>query len=73
MILPVANSPTRQGTRFIKNSLSGTDDRVKEFNGVFDKLMQEFRDSAIGNTLVVVHRIWGLLTLAHHSGRLGPH
>ncbi|KAF8342414.1 WD40 repeat-like protein [Amanita rubescens] len=45
-------------TRFIKNLLSGTDDRVKEFNGVFDKLMQEFRDGAIGDTLVVVHRIW---------------
>ena len=44
--------------RFINNLLSGTDDRVKEFNGVFDKLMQEFRDSATGDTLVVVHRIW---------------
>ena len=54
----MANSPTCQGTRFIKNLLSGTDDRVKSFNDVFDKLMQEFRNSATGDTLVVVHRIW---------------
>ena len=54
----VANSPACQGTRVIKNLFSGTVDRVKEFNGVFDKLMQEFRDNAEANTLVVVHWIW---------------
>ena len=31
---------------------------MKEFNGVFDKLMQDFRDGATGDTLVIVHRIW---------------
>ena len=38
--------------------LSGTDKRAKEFMGIFGKLTQELRDSAIGNTLVIVHRIW---------------
>jgi hypothetical protein len=31
---------------------------VKEYNGIFDKLMQEFRDSATGDMLVVVYRNW---------------
>ena len=31
---------------------------VQDYNDVFDKLLQEFRDRAAGNTLVVVHRIW---------------
>ena len=31
---------------------------VQDYNDVFDKLLQGFRDRAVGNTLVVVHRIW---------------
>ena len=50
-----------QGTRFRKNLLSETDDRVKAFNDAFEKLMQDFRDRAAGDTLVVVHRIWDYL------------
>jgi len=31
---------------------------VQDYNNVFEKLLQEFRDRAAGDTLVVVHRIW---------------
>ena len=31
---------------------------MQDYNDVFDKLLQEFRDRATGDTLVVVHRIW---------------
>ena len=31
---------------------------VQDYSDVFDKLLQEFRDKAAGDTLVVVHRIW---------------
>ena len=31
---------------------------MQDYNNVFDKLLQEFRDRAAGDTLVVVHRIW---------------
>jgi len=31
---------------------------VQRYNHVFDKLLQDFRDKATGDTLVVVHRIW---------------
>jgi len=31
---------------------------VQDYNDGFDKLLQEFRDKAAGDTLVVVHRIW---------------
>ena len=31
---------------------------MQRYNNVFDKLLQEFRDRAAGDTLVVVHRIW---------------
>jgi hypothetical protein len=41
---------------------SETDTRVQCYNDVFDKLLQEFRDRAAGDTLVVVHRIWEDLT-----------
>ena len=61
----MANSPARQGTRFIKNLFSGTDDHTKDFNSIFNKLMQEFRDSAVGDTLVIVHRIWEHLEALH--------
>ena len=36
---------------------SKTDRLVQGYNDVFDKLLQEFRDRAAGDTLVVVHRI----------------
>lgn len=41
--------------------ISETDDRLKIFNTNFDKLLQDFRDRATGDTLVTVHRIWGRL------------
>jgi hypothetical protein len=47
-----------QGTRLLKNFISETDARVKCYNDIFDELLQQFRDKAVGNTLVVVHRIW---------------
>ena len=31
---------------------------VQDYNNVFDQLLQEFRERAAGDTLVVVHRIW---------------
>ena len=31
---------------------------AQDYNDVFDKLLQEFRDRAAGDALVVVHRIW---------------
>ena len=37
---------------------SQIDTLVQGYNDVFDKLLQEFRDRAGGDTLVVVHRIW---------------
>lgn len=47
-----------QGTRLLKNLISETDARVRNYNNVFDELMQQFRNKAAGDTLVVVHRIW---------------
>ena len=56
-----------QGTRLLKNFISETDARVRNYNDVFDELMQQFRNRAAGDTLLVVHRIWegikGLETL----------
>jgi hypothetical protein len=56
-----------QGMRLLKNLISETDARVRNYNNVFDELMQQFRNRAAGDTLVVVHRIWegikGLETL----------
>ncbi|KAF8157858.1 hypothetical protein B0H34DRAFT_768765, partial [Crassisporium funariophilum] len=58
-------------TRLLKNFISETDEAVKRYNGVFDELLQQFRDRAAGDTLVVVHRIWesmkGLDALAEDS------
>jgi hypothetical protein len=65
-----------QGSRLGKNLISDTDDRVKDYNDVFDKLLQEFRDRAAGDTMVVVHRIWrtvedlGESVLTYSSSRL---
>ena len=39
-----------------------TDELIQGYNDAFDQLLQEFRDRAIGDTLVVVHRIWKDLT-----------
>jgi hypothetical protein len=47
-----------QGMRLLKNLISDTDSRVKDYSDAFDKLLQQFRDRAAGDTLVVVHRIW---------------
>ena len=47
-----------QGMRLLKNFISETDARVKCYNDIFDELLQQFRDKAAGNTLVVVYRIW---------------
>ena len=47
-----------QGTRLLKNLISETDARVRKYNSVFDELLQQFRNRAAGDTLVVVHRIW---------------
>ena len=44
--------------RLLKNLFSETDTLVQRYNDVFNKLLQEFRDRAAGDTLVVVHRIW---------------
>ena len=35
---------------------------MQDYSDVFDKLLQDFRDKAAGDTLVVVHRIWEDLT-----------
>ena len=52
---------------------SETDDRVKAFNDAFEKLMQEFRDRAAGDTLVVVYRIWDHLdTLREFRSQTTP-
>jgi len=37
---------------------SETDELIQGYNDAFDKLLQEFRDRAAGDTLVIVHRIW---------------
>lgn len=47
-----------QGTRLLKNLISDTDTLVRNYSNVFDELLQQFRDRAAGDTLVVVHRIW---------------
>jgi len=47
-----------QGTRIVKNLLSDTDERVRTYNNAFDSLLQQFRDRATRDTVVVVHRIW---------------
>ena len=47
-----------QGTRLLRNFISETDARVKCYNDIFDELLQQFRDKAAGNTLVVVNCIW---------------
>lgn len=44
--------------RLLENLISETDARVQNYNAVFDQLLQQFRDRAAGDTLVVVHRIW---------------
>ena len=45
--------------RLVKNLVSSkAKTLVQDYNDVFDKLLQEFRDRAAGDTLVVVHRIW---------------
>ncbi|KIK33349.1 hypothetical protein CY34DRAFT_715689 [Suillus luteus UH-Slu-Lm8-n1] len=43
------------GKRLIKNVLSETDDTIKKFNDVFDKLMQSFRDNLICDVAIHVH------------------
>ena len=49
--------------RLVKNLISSkAKTLVQDYNDVFDKLLQEFRDRAAGDTLVVVHRIWEDLT-----------
>ena len=35
---------------------------MQGYNDAFDKLLQDFRDRATGDTLVVVRRIWEDLT-----------
>ena len=44
--------------RLLKNLFSETDTLVQRYNDVFDKLLEEFRNRAAGDTLVVVRRIW---------------
>ena len=44
--------------RLLNNLFSETDTLLQRYNDVFDKLLQEFRNKAAGDTLVVVHRIW---------------
>ena len=38
--------------------LSGTAEGVQKYNEAFDVLLRDFRDGAIRDTSVVVHRIW---------------
>ncbi|PPQ90302.1 hypothetical protein CVT25_013271 [Psilocybe cyanescens] len=44
--------------RLLKNFFSETDERVENYNNVFDGLLEEFRDNAAADTLVIVHRVW---------------
>ena len=56
-----------QGSRFLENLLSDTDERVRTYNNTFEELMQQIRDRATRDTLVVVHRIWEDLTTLGNS------
>jgi hypothetical protein len=44
--------------RLLKNFISETDAHVKCYSDIFDELLQQFHDKAVGDMLVVVHRIW---------------
>ena len=46
------------GMRFLKNLISATDKHVQGYNDAFDILLQKFHDKAMGDILLVVHRIW---------------
>jgi hypothetical protein len=58
------------GSRFLSNLFSDTHDWVIAYNDLFDELLQQFRDRAACDTLVVVHRIWDQLEI---SGRIFLH
>jgi len=45
------------GIRLGKNVLSQTDGMVTTYNAVFDDLMEQFRNRAARDTVVVVHRV----------------
>ena len=48
-----------QGKRLFENLVSSeAETLVQRYNDVFNKLLQDFRDKAAGDTLVVMHRIW---------------
>ena len=38
--------------------VSGTEEGVQKYNEAFDVLLRDFRDGAIRDTSVVVHRSW---------------
>ncbi|PPQ73248.1 hypothetical protein CVT26_015058 [Gymnopilus dilepis] len=46
------------GTRFLKNSISSTDDRIEQYIRAFQELQEAFRNHATCQTLLVVHRVW---------------
>ena len=49
--------PCFAGIRLGKNVLSQTDDTITTYNAVFDDLMEQFRNRAARDTVVVVHRV----------------
>jgi hypothetical protein len=55
------------GTRLRRNLISGTDERVTSYNDVFEELLQEFRDKAARDTMVMVHRIWTTVESLHEN------
>ena len=42
----------------MKNFFSDTDEHLRTYNNALDSLLQQFRDRATQDTVVVVHRIW---------------
>jgi hypothetical protein len=46
------------GSRLVKNVFSDATGWVESYNQAFENLLQEFRDKAVRDTFLVVHRIW---------------
>ncbi|KXN81645.1 hypothetical protein AN958_04067 [Leucoagaricus sp. SymC.cos] len=44
--------------RLLKNSYSEATKQVQSYNETFENLLQEFRDKAVRDTSLVVHRVW---------------
>lgn len=56
--------------RLGKNFFSEKGSLVDRYNATFDDLMEDFRNGATRETLVVVHRIWEVLAKQDQSRQL---